>query len=488
MKRIHIINILLTVVIFLTSCENFLFEDPKAAISSENFFKTQNDALVAINAIYSSITGYYGSNVYYYGDISTDIANNGAGVGGLQVMDYLITDETFRGTWTVLFRTINYANLAIRHISGIQMDEAIKVRSIAEARFLRALCYFELVKCFGGVPKITEPTVDDSNNRLPRATVNEIYELIIQDLEHAESALKTTTDVGRPTQGAAKSMLAKVYIQRGDWTNTLKKTSEVIQSGIYKLVPDYKDVFDVKKENGVEHIFSIQFKSGSALGGGSGYTSAFACRGPNIMLNGQTGGEAIATRRTFYQSVPNHYRKERFLVEEFPSPHYPEITAKGVVTVGPACMKYWDPTFGVNVGGGDNNWMVVRYADVLLMYAEAENEINGPTVNAYEKINEVRKRARDRNGDGTDEPDDLAELPDLESLTKDEFRDAVAKERAMELCFEGHHRWDLLRTNKFLSAMKEIGLSPSEMHLLFPIPRLEILANPNLTQNPLYPD
>ena len=486
MKRIHIINLILSGFIVLSSCENFLFEDPKSSISSENFYKTQSDVLVSINSIYSSIAGYYGQNVFNYGDISTEIANGGASLGGLYTMEYIPTDETFRGTWTTMYRTINYANLAINRIPGVQMDENIKERSIAEARFLRALSYFELVKCFGGVPKITEPTVDDSNNRLPRATVEEIYDFVIQDLEHAESVLKNNTDVGRATSGAAKAMLAKVYIQRGDWANTLKKTSEVIQSGLYVLCPNYKDVFEVTKKNGPEHIFSIQFKSGNAMGGGSGYTSYFGARNPNIMLNGMIGGEGCAARPTFYQSVPGHYRKEISMVAEFPSPHYPEITAVGVAQVGPTCMKYWDPSYGINIGGGDANWIVIRYADVLLMYAEAENEINGPTAEAYEKINAIRKRARDRNGNGIDEPDELAELPSLENLTKEEFRDAVAKERAWELCFEGHHRWDLLRTNQFLEKMRAIGYTPTEMHLLFPVPFLEIQANPNLTQNPQY--
>lgn len=484
MKKINIY--ILTALITLSSCEAFLSEDPKSSISSENFFKTQSDALVSINAIYSSITGYYSNSASYIGDVSTEIANLGEGNGGLDVMEYTTVDGTVRDVWSVLYRTINYANLSMKHIPEIQMDQAIKERCIAEARFLRALSYFELVKCFGGVPKITEPTVDESNNYLPRATSDEIYELIIQDLEHAESVLKNTTEVGRPTSGAAKAMLAKVYIQRGDWVNTLKKTSEVIQLGIYNLCPNYKDVFDVTKENGIEHIFSIQFKSGDVKGGGSSYTPRFASRNPNIMLHGLIAGSGIAAESKFYNSIPDHYRKEISIVAEFPSQHYPEITIKGIAQAGPCCMKYWDPNYGVNIGGGDTNWIVVRYADVLLMHAEAENEINGPTADAYEKINAVRQRARDRNANKIDEPEELIELPNLENLSKEEFREAVAKERAWELCFEGHHRWDLLRTNKFLEVMKESGQEPQEKHLLLPIPFLEIEANPNLTQNPNY--
>jgi hypothetical protein len=120
------------------------------------------------------------------------------------------------------------------------------------------------------------------------------------------------------------------------------------------------------------------------------------------------------------------------------------------------------------------------------MYAEAENELNGPTPSAYEAVNKIRKRARDENQNNIDEPDELYELPDLEGLSKEQFREAVWKEREMELCFEGHHRWDLIRTNRFVEVLNSNGVPVSEVNKLFPIPHLELLANPNLIQNTGY--
>ena len=369
------------------------------------------------------------------------------------------------------------------------MDQAVKDRYLAEVRFLRGLFYFDMVRAFGAVPRITEPTLDDSNNRLPRASVEEIYNLIVEDLKAAEAVLPLTygtADVGRATKGAAQAILAKVYLTKGDWQNAKAKSQELITANNYSLIPDFKNVFKVQNENGKEHIFSVQFKSGNSRGGSSSFTSSFASRNPNILLNGAIAGTAIAAERGFYNAFPDHYRKRITMVDSFPSVYYPEITAKGKAQAGPAGMKYWDPSFGLSVGG-DANWMVIRYADVLLIFAEAENELSGPTAAAFEKINMVRKRARDTNGNGISEAEELALLPDLTALTKDQFRQAVMDERKMELAFEGHRRWDLVRTGKFIEVLKASGKDAQPKHILFPIPLPEIQSNPTLTQNEGYP-
>src|SRR5690606_30369905 len=278
---------------------------------------------------------------------------------------------------------------------------------------------------------------------------------------------------------------AKVYLTQGDWQNARDAAQTVISSESYSLFENFADVFKLANENGKEHLFSVQFTSGNERGGGSSLTSSFASRNPNILLNGAIAGTAIATERPFYDAVPDHYRKRISMVAEFPSPYFPEITATGTAQAGPAPMKYWDPTFGQQVGG-DANWIVLRYADVLLMFAEAENELSGPTVAAYDAVNAVRKRARDENGNGIDEAEELAELPILEGLSKEAFREAVWEERRMELCFEGHHRWDLLRTGRFVEVMTASGRNAEAKHELFPIPLLELQANPALTPNTGY--
>ncbi|GAB2777950.1 RagB/SusD family nutrient uptake outer membrane protein [Rhabdobacter roseus] len=469
-------------------CEQFLDEKPLSQISGDNFFRTPADAVAGVNAVYSAMTGYYNSNGWYFGDVSTEIANRGELTGGLDAMQYSPADPVFRDFWTVMYRGINYANVALAAIPAIAMDETLKARYLGEVRFLRALFYFNLVQGFGDVPLITEPTLDDANNRLPRAESGAIYSLIEEDLRAAEGVLPATyanAELGRATQGGARALLAKVYLTRQNWPGARDKAQEVMQSNRYSLFPDFRNVFRIQNENGREHIFSVQFKSGNARGGGSAFTSQFASRNPNILLNGAIAGTAIAAQRSFYNAFPDHYRKHITMVDSFPSPHYPEITARGKAQAGPAPMKYWDPTFG-QAQGGDANWIVLRYADVLLLFAEAENELNGPTAAAYEAVNLVRKRARDANANGTDEPAELAALPNLAGLTQAQFREAVWEERRMELAFEGHHRWDLLRTGRFVQVLQSSGKPAEPLHRLFPIPLLETQANPNLTQNPGY--
>ncbi|WP_372936795.1 RagB/SusD family nutrient uptake outer membrane protein [Mariniphaga sediminis] len=480
-KLIFIISFL-----FMISCEGFLEQEPLSSVNSENFFKTEADVQASISAVYSQLKSHYASLVFYFGDISTEMANNGETNSTLDRGEYTAADGVFRSFWTNMYKTINYANVAIENIPGVTMDNAIKEKYLGEAHFLRALAYFELVKGFGGVPKITKPTKDETNNFLPRSTSDEIYELILSDLQYAESVLPDEKSKGRATIWAVKALMAKVYLQKGDFEKTREKSLEVINSSVHELAPFLKDVFDISKENGVEHIFSIQFLGDDTEGLGSSISRVYASRNPEINPSGLPSYAGIAAESDFYNSIPDHFRKRFTILAEFPSSYYPEIKATGPAQAGPCCMKFWDPLYGTRIGGDDANWMLIRYADVLLMYAEAENELNGPTPSAYEAVNKIRKRARDENQNNIDEPDELYELPDLEGLSKEQFREAVWKEREMELCFEGHHRWDLIRTNRFVEVLNSNGVPVSEVNKLFPIPHLELLANPNLIQNTGY--
>jgi len=491
-KQLNKIMLFAFVTFSLCGCSKFLEITPKSSISSENYFKTANDATTALNAVYANLESIYDYYSWYFGDVAADDATNGSQTGGLYALDYSITNSAIHGFWTAAFRGINYANLAIKYIPAISMDTATKSRYIAEAKFLRAIYYFNLLRAFGPVPEITEPTMDGNspNNTQSRANTDQIYDLIVNDLKAAESILPSSYgsgDLGRATQGAAKSLLAKVYLYKGDFKNAREKSLEVIQSNNYKLYQDYRNVFKIENENGMEDIFSVQFKSGNALGGGSDLTSQFATRNPNILLNGAIAGEAVAAESAFFNNFPEHYRKSIILLDSFPSPYYPEITAKGKTQVGPVCMKYWDPNYGASIGG-DANWVIIRYADILLVFAEAENEVNGPTPAAYNALNQIRKRARDANGDGIDQMSELAALPNIESVDQKGFRQAVWRERELELCFEGQRRWDLLRTGQFLSVMRAAGKPVEDKDTLFPIPYDELQVNPNLTQNPGYPN
>jgi len=340
------------------------------------------------------------------------------------------------------------------------------------------LMYFNLVRAFGDVPLITTPTSDVVNVKRPRDGVDKIYGQIIQDLKEAEGVLplKYTVagEIGRATLGAAKSILAKVYLTLKDYTNAAAKAKEVIDSKAFSLVTNYKDVFLPEKKNGPEHIFSTQY-SCVLNTYGSPMAEAFAIVFTYPIQ--QAGGFHYVTPFHVNTYTPGDVRKEVNVVTEGRNPQTGAIVKPGA-DQGPGSGKYWDPQ-ACGRQQARNNFMVVRYADVLLMYAEALNELSGPTAEAYAAINQIRARARGGVAVTTG-PQDLS------GLTKEQFRDAVLQERSWELCFEGHRRWDLIRTGKYIEVLQKAGVPVEQKNLLYPIPQNEIDVNPALQQNPGY--
>lgn len=470
--------LILTVMLILSvSCEDNLKEKPLSFLEESNSFKSAADATSALNAVYEHLKGVYGMTMIDLADLNSDECevreDNG---GGNEIHKNLYNSGTrlFDIFYTNSYRLIDRANRVIANVPGIAMETKLRDQIVGEAKFLRALAYFNLVRAFGDVPLVTAISNDVVNVEVPRDPVDQIYQQIITDLLDAEKVLPVkytlATEIGRTTVGAAKSMLAKVYLTRKDWSNAAAKAKEVIESGAYSLVPNYRDVFVPEKENGPEHIFSVQYSCvlpqyGSAMAENFAIYFSYP-----INL---TGGS--------YQVVPAHansytsgdYRKTVTVIEE-------KTIANGTVVksrTGPHVDKYWDPQ-ACGSGRARNNFIVMRYADVLLMYAEALNEAGTPTTEAYTAINQVRARAR--NGA---QP---TVLPDLKNLTQVQFRDSVYQERSWELCFEGHRRWDLLRTGRYVPSMQKIGIATEERHLLYPIPVQEIDVNPALDQNPGY--
>lgn len=469
--------IIIAMLMLSASCEDNLKEKPLSFLEESNSFKSPADATSAVNAVYDRLKDVYGMTMIDLADLNSDECevreDNG---GGNEIHKNLYNSGTrlFDTFYTNSYTLIDRANRVITNVPGIAMDTKLRDQIVGEAKFLRALAYFNLVRAFGDVPLVTAISNDVVNVEVPRDPADKVYGQIIADLTEAEKVLPVkytaATETGRATVGAAKSILAKVYLTRKDWVNAAAKAGEVISSASYSLVPDYRDVFVPEKENGPEHIFSVQFSCvlpqyGSAMAENFAIYFSYP-----INL---TGGS--------YQVVPAHassystgdYRKTVTVIEE-------KAIANGTVVksrTGPHVDKYWDP-LACGASRARNNFIVMRYADVLLMYAEALNEVNGPTTEAYAAINRVRARAR-----SSAQPD---ALPDLKNLTQAQFRASVYQERSWELCFEGHRRWDLLRTGRYIDQMKKIGIAAEQRHLLYPIPVQEIDVNPALEQNPGY--
>lgn len=463
-----------------SSCGKNLKETPYSFLGEENSFQSASDATTAIDAVYDRLRSIYGVTMINLADLNAEelIIRADGGASNLEIDNNLYTSSNglFDNFYTNSYLLIDRANRVVKNVSRIAMDATKKTQIIGEARFLRALAYFNLVQAFGDVPLVTEPTTDVVNVAAKRDPADDVYAQIIDDLKSAEAAnlpaaYTAAGEVGRATSGAVKSILAKVYLTRKDFANAAAKAKEVIDSHTYSLFPDYKDIFPPENKNGREHIFSVQYSCVRTTYGNP-LSEAFSIFF-SYPIN-QGGGSYQADSLYARSYLPGDYRKQVTIITQKVNP------ANGALVLsrtGPHVDKYWDPD-PCGSGASRNNFMVIRYADVLLMYAEALNEVNGPSAAAYDAINQVRARAR--NGNPAANPQDLS------GLSQDQFRDSVLQERGWELCYEGHRRWDLLRTGRYISTLQAYGIPVSEKNLLYPIPQNERDVNAALTQNEGY--
>jgi hypothetical protein len=306
-----------------------------------------------------------------------------------------------------------------------------------------------------------------------RTPAGQVYSRIVEDLIAAQNALPVSypaSEKGRATKGAAQSLLAKVYLTQGEWSLAAEKAKEVMDAKTYDLWENYADVFNIANENGKEDIFSIQFRGGG-IGEGSLYSEFWAPQSAGLTPLGGQGD--IAAEPLFYESfrADDDRRRVTFLTQ-YTNPRTGQtVSYPSAGLRQPACWKYFDAT-STGWNQNNNNWPFLRFADVLLMYAEAVNEVTGPSADAYAAINRVRKRAK---------------LPDLTAgLSQQAFRDSVLEERSYELSFEGHRWFDLVRRGRLVETMQALGKPVTQKHTLYPIPATQIILNPALKQNPGY--
>jgi len=487
MMKKSIIIALLGLVIM--GCSDFLQEEPYDFLSTTNFYKSEKDALAAVNAVYDILgsqgsVGIYWETHYLMMDLTTEESRLSTRTSQRKVeMDDLVWDATniqASRLWNSSYIGINRANAAIARIPHIEMNEELKTRLLGEVKFIRALLYFNLVRAYGDVP-IREEESTDLNVEWTREPKEQVYELIISDLKEAKTALPVSYDavnVGRATRGAASGLLGKVYVtmagnplnDTSKWALAVEELRELVNAGNYALFEDYADVFSDQSENGVEHMFSVQFKKGGFFEG-SLYNTFWSPRG-NGGLTPLSGLEDVMAETEFYNTFnDSDIRKSVTFLTEYTNPATGEtVSFPSSDLTSPACWKYFDPD-GSGWRDNDNNWMVLRYSDVLLLYAEALNELNsGPDQEAYNAINQVRQRAG---------------MPNLENMDVNSFREAVYQERSWELCYEGHRWYDLARQGRFVEVMQESGKEALPKHTLFPLPLDQLVINP-VKQNPGY--
>ena len=491
------IKVLLFIFILLTGCTDFLQIDPQGNLTQTSFPVSSSDALQATNAIYSAVRNwYYNSGGYPILDIMSDDAYKGsntndqlATVGAYDNFTLNTTGDGLDRWWATLYQGIRWANVVIEKVPLVSMDTTLSNRYVGEARFLRGLFYFDLVRAWGGIPLVTTsiPPL-----HLDRASTNDIYALIISDLLYADNHLKKrsellSADRGRATTGAAEALLAKVYLFQSDFINAEKYALKVIQSGEYSLEPRFTDANGVNGNNGVESVFEV-----GALGvedyegGGAQYANTQGVRGsPNRGWG--FNRPSIDLRKSFERGDPRLKGTiidlgdtlDGVYIKGDPDPaNDPVITLnQNGDTVNIQCYnrKVWTP-------GNDTptQWShhrrLIRYADVLLMAAEALNENSKPT-DALVYLNQVRKRARGGN---------ILILPDVSVTDKNILRDKIMVERRHELALEGERFWDLVRSGKAAAVLGPLGFVTGKNELL-PIHQSEIdISQGSLTQNPNY--
>jgi hypothetical protein len=481
--------------ISVTGCNDFLDEADPSNFTTDNYFTTPAQARSAVNSIYASMReplgSGFGGGAWMMTEFATGLAATdlGQAVNSYFVKDLRNTSDNGYGQtyWAAYYRGIANANLAIQKIPGIPaMDAAEAKKLLGEAHFLRAWYYFNLVRMFGNIPLITEPVNLQSEQLRPtQASVEEVYNLIVEDLQVAEgSGLPLSDASGKVHMGAIKSLMSQVYLtmagfplQKGasHYELAAKKAEEVINSKQFKLFATYDDFHNPAKKNVEENIFMIQFKTQILP---SGWQVSIIPYNKNIsQYSDETGGiYATSDFVKSYDPADLRAKEKQFFFTKFTN----EADRSKVVDLGGNFIyKHFDVIAQTSTANSDLNWPVIRYADVLLTYAEAANESAGPSAKVYEAVNAVRTRAQ---------------LPALTGLTKETLREAIWKERWYELCFENITWFDMVRLRKafnvttrkfenYVGHKFSYGPTVTDRELLFPIPTSEMRNNTNLRQN-----
>ena len=511
MKKIVLLAV---AIISLSACsEHFLDNVPEDILTSGNFFRTESDFQQALIATYATVRTAGDLNSWVMGEMRSDNThydiNRGADASiattaRLAVADFLdddgngVTNSKYNGSYVGISR----ANVILDRINDVQMDQGRKDQIIAEAKFLRAFFYFELVRYFGGVPLYIHEVRNAEEAQLQRATAEEVYAQLITDATEAADVLPPKArELGRASKAAAQLLLGYVYLTRKDYAAAENVLRPITGHG-YSLLTDYRSIFDPTNKTNNELIFEAQYQEGP-----NGIPSDFLYRFlpqtddasivTGFAVKNITSGLNVPTQDLLDRYEPGDTRLEAsvaiaegagetgasFIIESIKSPV--GYTAPAGKEGKPFIRKYvWPHAI---VGQTNSNWPIYRYADALLLLAEALNEQGGgKSAEALPYLNEVRNRAF--NGGGTITTTDQAAL-----------REIIAQERRVELAFENKRWLDLVRTGQAIDVMNAHGedikaidpdVNPNaynvtDSRLIFPIPRREIQIG-GLEQNPGY--
>jgi tetratricopeptide (TPR) repeat protein len=456
-----------------SGCDGFTDLAPISQRNVEEYYDQARDFEVALNGAYSALQdeGTYGRTYWVLSEMRSDNTDQGDDVTGLARALAVINDfeesttsEVIQSAWSASYRGIERANIILDRLENFDGDAAFEEEIRGEALFIRSLLYYNLANTFGRIQLKLEPTPTSdpgasAQQGIQVSAPSEVYSQIATDLEEAQGLLPATRDedIHRATSGAANALLGKVYLTLGQPGDAQTALERVVNGGNYELLNDYADLWGLANENNDESIFEVQY-SVSNPSESSSFTNTFAPSSNYVLPSGATlVGQGQAENRPT-ESMENAYETgdERFAVSM--ATQYTDAS-DGETVEARYIRKFESQPFADGEAG--NNWPVLRYADVLLMLAEAVGG-NGTTSDGrsgWDLINEVRDRAG------------------LGPVTQDNFYQRLLQERRVELAFENHRWADLKRFDAqygidITNAFDEAGRTPSR--LLFPIPQREV--------------
>lgn len=485
------ISILILGIIFF-SCEDYEFieEDPKSDFVLLDVSEESLEGLVIgayepltrsrgrlWESIYSSFIEQSAEYSYSRLSLFNDLAINNFGN----------ISEGFNGAmWSTFYEAIGRSNFIISSLDeNATLPEDLKNKAIGEARFIRGICYFNMVRTWGSIPLRTAPVSNSDEVEIPLSSIDDIYVQIIEDFQVAETNLPETvppSSAGRATQGAAKVALADVYLTLGRFEEARNKAKEVIDNKSvygYDLEPSLETLFSPSAASSVEEVFAIKF---SQVTGQGSFLPTYAA--DTRAADAGLAASGLAFMHT-YNNIPlianwddNDNRKSFNLYDEIvingeTVPANIPVAASNNTPGDFFYGKYKDPDAPEETAGG-NDFYLYRYADALLIFAEAENQINGPTELAYEAVNKIRRRAYGLN---INSPSGVSDLP--ANLNNDEFDDLVFRERGYEFFFECKRWFDLKRTGRWEAIYTAAG-KPTPTMDYWPIPAIETNNNPSI--------
>jgi len=474
--------------IFLASCSKIDLM-PISQKSVEGYYSSQKEINEALIGAYGNLRNIYVNSSFSYG-LTESRSDNAWQItlaypdGEISQFNETPLNALLTASWDTYYNQIMVTNRIIEGVQKIELEQSLKTRYESEARFLRALCYFDLVRLFGGVPMVTNPLSISEGYQVKRSSVKEVYDLIVDDLKFAAAGLSdanTGADLGRATKWAAHGMLGKVYLFRsgyplklGEWNLARQEFESVIGSGKFEFFQKYADNYAYTNEGGKQQVFSVQFvysQNGNQFPGRNA---------PNTISK-----LPVASGGFPYVGSPYQLFVSKELVNSFEQGDLRKDIAirtswlnngNAVITNDPFCQKYQNGPVQSGVNSWDIDWMVLSYTDVLMMYAEVLNEIGYDAGGkAFQLLNDVRKRAGLAAKTGADVPDQAS------------FRLWMENERRWEFCFENLRWFDLVRTDRAFDVIKaflanySLGQNlKSKDQYFYPLPQTVLDITPDI--------